>query len=72
MQYLLALYSEESGWSQMTPEQQQQGIAALYRLHGSTEIRRSSKELQPLASKLKRNHPTHHQRENSGSRRTLR
>lgn len=28
MQYLLALYSEESGWSQMTPEQQQQGMAA--------------------------------------------
>ena len=28
MQYLLALYTEESGWSQMTPEQQQQGIAA--------------------------------------------
>jgi hypothetical protein len=28
MQYLLALYVEESGWDRMTPEQQQQGTAA--------------------------------------------
>lgn len=28
MQYLLALYVDESGWGQMTPEQQQQGTAA--------------------------------------------
>lgn len=28
MQYLLALYLEESGWEKMTPEQQQQGVAA--------------------------------------------
>jgi hypothetical protein len=28
MQYLLTLYIDESGWGQMTPEQQQQGSAA--------------------------------------------
>jgi hypothetical protein len=28
MQYLLALYAEEAGWERMTPEQQQQGVAA--------------------------------------------
>ncbi|HEY6445492.1 MAG TPA: YciI family protein [Acidobacteriaceae bacterium] len=28
MQYLLTLYADESGWEQMTPEQQQQGMAA--------------------------------------------
>jgi hypothetical protein len=28
MQYLLALYVDESGWERMTPEQQQQGSAA--------------------------------------------
>ncbi len=28
MQYLLLLYSDSSGWSQMTPAQQQQGMAA--------------------------------------------
>ena len=28
MQYLLTLYIQESGWGQMTPEQQQQGSAA--------------------------------------------
>ncbi|MFZ0303506.1 MAG: YciI family protein [Terracidiphilus sp.] len=28
MQYLLTLYADESGWTQMTPEQQQQGVAA--------------------------------------------
>jgi len=28
MQYLLVLHVNESGWGQMTPEQQQQGVAA--------------------------------------------
>ena len=28
MQYLLVLHVNESGWGQMTPEQQQQGLAA--------------------------------------------
>jgi hypothetical protein len=28
MQYLLGLYMDESGWDKMTPEQQQQGVAA--------------------------------------------
>jgi hypothetical protein len=28
MQYLLALYSDESGWDKMTPEQQKQGTGA--------------------------------------------
>ena len=28
MQYLLTLYANESGWGQMTSEQQQQGVAA--------------------------------------------
>ncbi|HVU46767.1 MAG TPA: YciI family protein [Terracidiphilus sp.] len=28
MQYLLALYLDESQWEKMTPEQQQQGVAA--------------------------------------------
>jgi hypothetical protein len=28
MQYLLAIYLDESGWDKMTPEQQQQGAAA--------------------------------------------
>jgi hypothetical protein len=28
MRYLLAIYTDESGWDKMTPEQQQQGVAA--------------------------------------------
>lgn len=28
MQYLLLLYSNESGWSKMTPAEQEQGVAA--------------------------------------------
>jgi hypothetical protein len=28
MQYLLTLYSDESGWNNMSPEQQKQGVAA--------------------------------------------
>lgn len=28
MQYLLTLYADESGWANLTPEQQKQGVAA--------------------------------------------
>lgn len=28
MQFLLTLYADDAGWNQMTPEQQQQGVAA--------------------------------------------
>jgi hypothetical protein len=28
MQFLLTLYADDKGWNQMTPEQQQQGVAA--------------------------------------------
>jgi hypothetical protein len=28
MQYLMTLYADETGWNQMTPEQQQKGVAA--------------------------------------------
>jgi hypothetical protein len=28
MQYLLMLYADENGWSQMTPTEQEQGVAA--------------------------------------------
>jgi len=28
MQFLLTLYADDSGWNKMTPEQQQQGVAA--------------------------------------------
>jgi hypothetical protein len=28
MQYLLMLYASESGWNQLTPQQQEQGVAA--------------------------------------------
>jgi hypothetical protein len=30
MQYLLMLYSDEAGWSNMTPAQQEQGMAAYH------------------------------------------
>ena len=33
MEYLMLLYSQEDGWNAMTPEQQQQGVAA-YRGRG--------------------------------------
>ena len=33
MQYLMLLYSNESGWNQLTPEQQEQGKAA-YQAYG--------------------------------------
>jgi hypothetical protein len=30
MQYMLLIYSDETGWNQLTPQQQQQGMAAYY------------------------------------------
>ena len=33
MQFLLTLYADDAGWKQMTPEQQQQGVAA-YNAYG--------------------------------------
>jgi hypothetical protein len=53
MQYLLALYTEESGWGKMTAEQQQQGMAAYAAyteaLKGAGVLKNSNR-LQPSAS----------------------
>jgi hypothetical protein len=53
MQYLLMVYAQESGWVNMTKEQQQQGMAA-YMAYGE-ELRKSgvlkgSNRLQPIAT----------------------
>ena len=53
MQYLFLLYSNEGGWSKLTPEQQEQGAAAY---HAYTEtlrkegILQGSNRLQPVAT----------------------
>jgi hypothetical protein len=53
MQYLLALYTDESGWGRMTPEQQQQGTAA-YMAYGealrSAGVLVGSNRLKPSAT----------------------
>ena len=53
MQYLLMLYAEESGWEKMTPEQQQQGMAA-YRSYtealNTAGVLRGSNRLRPIAT----------------------
>jgi hypothetical protein len=53
MEYLMLLYSQEDGWNAMTPEQQQQGIAA-YRAYGEAAqkagIMKGSNRLRPVAS----------------------
>jgi hypothetical protein len=53
MQYMLLIYSEEGGWARMTPEQQQQGMAAYYAYTEALEksgVMVSSHRLQPVAS----------------------
>src|SRR5258708_31483897 len=42
MQYLLMIYSEENGWSQMTDSERQQGVAAY---HAYTESLKKAEEL---------------------------
>ena len=53
MQYLLMLYAQESGWNQLSKEQQQQGMAAYgaytEALKGAGVLR-SSNRLQPVAA----------------------
>jgi hypothetical protein len=53
MQYLLMLYSEEAGWSQMTQAEQEQGVAA-YKAYSEalTEagVMKGSNRLQPVSS----------------------
>ena len=53
MEYLLMLYSDQSQWSKMTPEQQQQGIAA-YGAYGEALKKagalKGSNRLQPPSS----------------------
>ncbi len=50
MQYLLTLYADEAGWDNLTPEQQQQGVAALRRLYGGTLGRGSTQGPQSPAA----------------------
>ena len=53
MQYLLTLYADESGWNKMTPEQQQQGVAA-YAAYGqalqAAGVLKGSNRLRPSAT----------------------
>ena len=53
MQYLLALYVDESSWGRMTPEQQQQGTAAYMAYTEALKeagALKNSNRLQPSAS----------------------
>jgi hypothetical protein len=53
MQYLLVLYSNEAGWSNMTPAQQEQGVAA-YRAYtealSKAGVLAGSNRLRPVAT----------------------
>jgi hypothetical protein len=53
MQYLLMLYTDESGWGTMSPEQQQQGMAAYAsytQALSAAGVLKNSNRLQPSAS----------------------
>lgn len=53
MDYLMLLYSQEDGWKNMTPEQQQQGIAvyaAYTEALKKAGIYKGSNRLQPVAT----------------------
>ena len=53
MQYLLLLYASEAGWSELTPAEQQQGVAA-YRAYTEAltkaGVLRGSNRLQPVSA----------------------
>lgn len=53
MQYLLMLYADESGWTKMTKEQQEQGAAAYYAYTEALKtagVLRGSNRLRPSAT----------------------
>lgn len=53
MQYLLMLYGDESGWQQMTKEQQEKGAAAYYAYTEALQqagVLRGSNRLRPSAT----------------------
>ena len=53
MQYLLMLYADETGWSNMTKDQQQQGIAAYTAYTEALKkagVWKGSNRLQPISS----------------------
>jgi len=53
MDYLLLLYSNEEGWTSMTPEQQQQGYAAYMAYNEALNkagVYKASQRLQPVAT----------------------
>jgi hypothetical protein len=53
MEYLLILYSQEDGWKQLTPEQQQQGYAAYMAYTEALKkagALKGSNRLQPIAT----------------------
>ena len=53
MDYLLLLYSNEEGWTSMTPEQQQQGYAAYMAYNEALNkagVHKASQRLQPVAT----------------------
>ena len=53
MDYLLLLYSNEEGWTSMTPEQQQQGYAAYMAYNEALNkagVYKASQRLQPVAA----------------------
>jgi hypothetical protein len=53
MQYLLSIYADESGWTRMTPAEQQQGAAAYMAYSqalANAGVLKGSNRLQPVAS----------------------
>jgi len=53
MQYLLMLYADENGWSNLTPDQQQQGMAAYTAYTEALKkagVLQGSNRLQPVAT----------------------
>jgi hypothetical protein len=53
MQYLLLLHQREAGWNEMTPAQQQQGMAAYMAYNealGKAGVIKGSNRLQPTAN----------------------
>jgi hypothetical protein len=53
MQYLMLLYSNESGWNQLSPEQQEQGKAAYFAYNEALKkagIYLGSNRLRPIAN----------------------
>ena len=67
MQYLLMLYADEAGWSNMSKSEQEQGMAAYMAYREALKAAGALQGFEPAAANLNSNHGAQRQRQVAGA-----